>query len=418
MLVPPSMSAFQNSENTLSPNGGICGHADALGKEYNCGGTINTAQTMQNANMMTMMMGQVGTQAGGMAVQNSAMQPGATQAALMKSTGTYQMATGGVSAAMGSASLAMGGYLVSQGSRLRKAADTLESAANGKDPKNLDQIFSQAGMKSGSISDKQIFAKTAANQERNVASQASMAGAMAIMTGFQQAGSGAATMAQGAQSIALANAYSQLTPAGGSAVTPFAPDFGGTATTSGSPTAITGDGQSAASVAASNPATTAPPIGLGAPINPNAIPSGPPDNPPVQDPNASNGQNQSGMNGGSGLNMGSGSTAPAEPADPSNNHPVAAPQNTAGASYDSSGALPRGTGGGAGGEGGDNPIAALLAGMQKKEEPAQKTDIRFYGGGEQNMSAIPYTPYGKDADLMKRVSDRIRFEHQTGRVGT
>jgi hypothetical protein len=104
--------------------------------------------------------------------------------------------------------------------------------------------------------------------------------------------------------------------------------------------------------------------------------------------------------------------------------PTAAPQD-AGANYVSSGALAQGGGSGSGRGGaqdnGDinlnSALGALLAGMKKDEPDGPKTDIRFFGGGDQNMSAIPYTPYGKDADLMRRVSDRIRFEHQTGRIG-
>ena len=79
-----------------------------------------------------------------------------------------------------------------------------------------------------------------------------------------------------------------------------------------------------------------------------------------------------------------------------------------------------GSGGkGLGAEGGDNlsgAMAQILAGL-KKEDPNAKTDIRFWGSDDQDMSTLPYTPYGKDADLIKRVSDRIRFEYQTGRVG-
>jgi hypothetical protein len=372
--------------------------------------------------MMSMMLGQLGTAAGGQAVQMSAMQSN-SQSTFMKNTGNFTIGTGSVNAAVGAANLAMGMYLLREASRLNNAANELESARSG------DHLHKIVNGKSAPVSSRfdlknhpeaLDFARQAAQQERQVAAQAGMQGLQSMMSGFQQAGSGAAAIAQGQMYLQQAQALNSMA-ANTPTFTPFNTEFGGNATSPISPAAITGDGQSSAASASQGAMATSPPPDLGQPINTNPNASAPPDNLARPAFIPSDGQNPNNANSGGGLNMG-GDTAPADPIDPNLNRPMAAPQNLGGATYDSlGGALPQGSGGrGSGPDGGDNlngsALAMLLNGA-KKEDPNPKTDIRFWSGGDQNMSTIPYTPYGKDADLIQRVSDRIRFEYQTGRVG-
>ena len=245
-----------------------------------------------------------------------------------------------------------------------------------------------------------------------------------FMQGAQQIVSGSFQIKEGQRMIDEAK-RPVPTPSTGGFNAPYSTDPAtGAVVAGGGGTAITGDG--------SDPSTpdhlaatlgTDPPPGLGDPINPNPLPSGPPRELEPGQFNVGNNQDQGGQGGGGG-GMGGESTAPADMSQLGASYPTEAPQGVAGANYESSGALPQGGGGGGRGGTQDNgdinlnsALGALLAGMKKDEPDGPKTDIRFFGGGDQNMSAIPYTPYGKDADLMRRVSDRIRFEHQTGRVG-
>jgi hypothetical protein len=418
---PSSNRRSLSNQNQVAPMGGPCGYADRLGGKFECGTVVNRANTMQMTNQATMMMGQLGTAAGGQALQMQAMQSG-SQTQLMNNTGDFTMATGGVNAALGAANIAMGAYLLRQASRLNNSAKELESVRNGN---HLNQIIQGGG---GSTSSRfnndpehaQEFAQQAAQQEKVVAAQAGMTGLMSMMSGFQQAGSGAAAIAQGQMMKNMAkqmNTINSNTPY----FTPLNTNYGGTATQPTSPTAITGDGLSAAGATGQSTANPGPAPDLGGPINTNPIPSPPGDNLPRPNFIPSDGQNPNNSTGG-GLSMGGDSTPPADPIDPNANRPMAAPQNEAGASYDSFGGVaPQGSGLKGSGDGGDglsaSALAALMGGGAKKEDPTGKTDIRFWGGGDQNLSAIPYTPYGKEADLIQRVSDRIRFEYQTGRVG-
>jgi len=261
-------------------------------------------------------------------------------------------------------------------------------------------------------------------ENRQAASTARMPAVMMMMQGAQQIISGSLQTVQGQKMINAANGFTMPKSMDNFFDSPFANSASTGATVNSVPTAITGDGTSGTSGASANTdnSTMAPPTDLGMPINPNPIPEGPNSGP---DPGQFMAGGDPGAGGqGAGAAVGGESTAPADQPNNGPTQPTEAPP-VAGANYDTSGALPASAGGGGGGRGSsqdnpeslNNPLAMLLAGMKKDEPNAAKTDIRFFGSGDQNMSAIPYTPYGKDADLMKRVSDRIRFEHQTGRVG-
>jgi hypothetical protein len=460
----------QNTPLTIqsNPYPGNCATADRIAG-YECSTAVTTAQQRMQLGMMTQMMGGVATQMGGGAAQMNALQSAGNPAAQYQLAGNIAEMKGAADTTMG----ALNGLLAIDAARkaaaLTKNAQELEQAGArlpnqtegdaasvglvgtnaastaiiksfGLDKKiNLPVIKPDASLgrnlqvgtehtyyqntkqelENNANQTIRSIAQTAAAEERQAAQVLSASALQTGMMGAQQLASGAIAIAQGELMKQQASQFAR-NPMNTSIVAPANPgNLGGTGNSPITPTAITGDGQPGSSGASANsPTSNAPPMTLGTPINTNPVPSGPP---PLT-PGAfipSDGKNSNG-GGGDNANIGGVFTDPAQNLGTVSTAPMAVPQDPGGGGYQSGGSAMFGSGGkGLGAEGGDNlsgAMAQILAGL-KKEDPNAKTDIRFWGSDDQDMSTLPYTPYGKDADLIKRVSDRIRFEYQTGRVG-
>jgi len=257
-----------------------------------------------------------------------------------------------------------------------------------------------------------------AAEQKSMVGSAMMGGLMSMMTGAQQAASGAFAL-EGAKNleneIAALNAASVATAA--PTMTPIAPVPTGVPNAeSGADTSpISGSGTDGASLSsASASASPSPQPDIGTGFNPGGIPSGLPDgNPSPGQFSASQPQNGSGAAQGGSAGLGSTGAGEKATEDP---QPKLAAQGNNDNLYASGGGFSSG-GGIAKPGGGETDFSGLLAKFLPKDDPKNpKSGILDFNGDGSKREGGPDTVYPPGVNLFEKISGAMSYKYKHGDI--
>ncbi len=475
VLVPQNV--LQRDGQTAASSSDHCENSGTIDGKYTCSGTKTWIDSAKAANMITQTAGSVTTQVMGQNAQTNA-QSASTQSAALKGAAETQEVAGEMQIGAGAVNVIMGAMQLQKAANHEKNAKQIKSGATekllteaaktGDTGRGDGQSAGDGGYISGkqdSVSDKivngfalngtfkitqecgaptspnyqqckanreaaiqskgrsmqtevQQIAKKAAGEQAAMADQAQAGGMVSLITGIQQGVSGAFNYAAAQKLKDAANALKDAENTSKSNIQLPGSDPFVQASAPGGQTVIGGSGNNPNPITAPATDTTATKedglANLGPPGATSDKPDGIKDAPPAG--TFANKDTPAGAGSGGGFGGGgSTSAAGAGPEEPT----ARAINDKGGLAYDGSGGTPRGGGGGGSGGGGSGgpDLAAMLAGLMKKDEDnLNKNNILDYGGAARAPANDSGSLLDRNADIFKRIHETYQDKNKRGNI--